>query len=150
MATTYTTQANKINEPQTYGFANPSEIGGSEKIAFFSKTCASEAISDVIRLTKLPAGARVLGIVWTSEDLSSGSATLDIGDSSDTDRFVIDVAVGAGAIATGNLTLRTPTTETPDIGLGYKYSSDTWIQALVKTAALNTGKFWGFVRYVVD
>ena len=150
MANSFSTQAEKINAPATYGVNKPSEERGRIRSNWFQHTCESEGIGENISLTKLPAGARVVGIKWASDDLSSGSATLAIGDSADTDRLVSSVAVGAGAIGHSHLVLRTPTTETPDIGFGYTYSADTWIIATVATAALNTGKLWGQIEYVCD
>jgi len=151
MAITYSTQAEKINAPQTYGVANASEQGGRIKSNFFQHTCESESTGSTIYLTKLPAGARVVNIRFACEDLGgTNGATLEFGDSSDTDRLVSAFDVSTAAIAMGNRVLRTPTTETPDIGFGYKYAADTWILATTATQALNTGKFWGTVDYIVS
>lgn len=145
------TQAEKILNLATAGLQlNPNELHGRLRVGYFQHTCESETASSVIRLTRVPAGARIVGLIWASEDLSAGAATLDIGDSSDVDRLIAGLDVGTAALGYSLRALRSPSTETPDVGIGYAYSSETWIQATVNTASLNTGKFWGFLLYVVD
>lgn len=154
MATTYTTQAAKINDlANTYAPLKPNELHGRVRVAFFQETCVgSEAIGDIIRLTKLPAGSRVVDFKFCCEDIGAATATLGIGDADDSDRLVSAIAV-ASAVAFGaaSTILRTPTTETPDIGFGYVYDAETWITATVQTAALDAASnFWGAIFYVVD
>ena len=150
MADTNSTQYAKIaSAVGTYAPLQPNESRGKVQCEFFQHTCESEGIADNISLCKVPANARVLAIMWASDDLSAGAATLDIGDADDTDRLVADAAVSS-ALAYAPLTLRTPTTEDPDIGFGYEYTAETVIIGTVVTAALNTGKLWGAVLYVAQ
>lgn len=151
MASTNSTQYDKIaNATATYAPLAANESRGKIQCEFFQHTCESESIANTISLCKVPANSRVLAIFWASEDLSAGAATLAIGDSGDADRLVSAAAVGAAAIAYGPLALRSPTTETPDIGFGYEYATETVIIGTVATAALNTGKLWGAVLYVAS
>ena len=152
MATTYSTQYNNIRNRATAGIQNGTqEFAGKIRTAYFSKTAESEGTASTIFLTKLPSGARVVGIDWCSEDLSAGAATIEIGDASDTDRLVSAFDVGTAAIAAGPRVLRTPDTETSQtIGFGYKYTAETDIIATTAVAALNTARFWGVIQYVVD
>ena len=148
MADTNSTQYDKVaNASTTYSPLAANESRGKIQCEFFQHTCESEGIGDTISLCEVPANARILAIYWASDDLSAGSATLDIGDSGDDDRLVADAAISS-AIAYGALTLRSPSTETPDVGFGYEYSAKTVITGTVVTAALNTGKLWGAVVYV--
>jgi hypothetical protein len=150
MADTNSTQyAKQVDAPNTYAPLQPNEYLGKVQASFFQHTCESEGIGDTISLCKVPPNARVLAILWASDDLSAGSATLDIGDSGDADRLVADAAISA-ALAYAPLTLRSPTTETPDVGFGYEYTAETVITGTVVTAALNTGKLWGAVLYVAQ
>lgn len=126
------------------------DLGGRLRVAFFSKTAASETSGSTINLTKLPGNSRVLAILWASDDLGAGSASIEIGDSGDTNRLVAAFDVASAAIAYGLLALRTPTTITPDIGFGYTYTDATVITATTSVGDLNTGKFWGAVIYVKD
>lgn len=132
---------------------DPTELAGRLRVAYFQHTCESEAFatSDTINLTVLPAGARVIDIIFCCEDISAGAATLTIGDSGDPDRLVASFdASGALAPRNSTVALRTPTTETPDIGFGYKYTAETVIYATVGGANLDTDNLWGAIFYVVD
>lgn len=149
MATTKTTQFKYIDSTNT-GYLRPDELGGRVRSAFFQKTCESEQVGDTIKLTKLPANARITGILFASEELGSAGASLEIGDSGDTDRLVAAFDVGTAAVAYGLRTLRTPTTESPDLGFGYRTTAEVEITATVSAAALSTRKFWGEILYVID
>jgi len=134
----------------------PSELGGRERTAFFSHASVAEATADTINLTVLPAGARVVGMRFCCNDMSTaGAATLTIGDVGDPDRLVLAFDVGTAAIAERNdgavfLGLRTPSLITPDVGFGYTYAAETIITSTVAVAALTVGLMFGTITYVVD
>lgn len=150
MADTNSTQYAKVASANTtYDPLQPNEYLGKVQCSFFQHTCESEGIGDTISLCEVPANARIIRITWASDDLSAGAATLDIGDSGDADRLIEDIDVSS-AVAASVQTLRSPSTETPDVGFGYEYTSKTVITATVVAAALNTGKLWGTVEYVAS
>jgi len=149
MATTKTNQFEVI-DGTTVDKLDPIDLEGRIRVAFFSHTCESEASGSTIKLTKVPAGARVLAIAFASEDCGNAGATIEIGDSGDTDRLVSAFDIGTAAVAYSFRAMRTPTTETPDIGFGYQYTSATEITATTAVDALNTNNFWGAIFYVVD
>jgi len=82
--------------------------------------------------------------------MGAAGATLEIGDSGDTDRLVSAFDVGTAALAYSFRVLRTPTTETPDLGFGYTYTSETDILGTTAVDALGTNNFWGAILYVID
>lgn len=156
MATLYSTQATIINNMALGASPAPidvTDLGGRVRSAFFSyTTVGTEAVSDVIRLTKLPKGARVIGFNACAEDIGAATCVLAIGDADDVDRLVTGLVVSAALAPNAASTiLRTPTTEIVDIGFGYKYTAETWINATVTTAAIDAvGQLWGVIQYVVD
>lgn len=156
MATFHSTQAAIINNMALGASPAPidvTDLGGRVRAAFFSyTTLGNEVVGDVIRLTKLPKGARVVGFNAAAEDIGAATCVLSVGDADDVDRLVTGLVVSAAlAPNAASTALRTPTTEVPDIGFGYKYTAETWISAVVTTAAIDAvGQLWGVILYVVD
>jgi hypothetical protein len=101
---------------------------------------AALALNDLIRMVKMPAGARVLGVTLGADDLDTGGSpaiTLDVGDDADPDRYVAASTIGqTGAAPTGAIL---------KAGFGYVYSEDDTIDILVK-AAPATGATTGTLR----
>lgn len=150
MATTTTRQFDNLTNVLTEPIeARPFDAGGKRRALWFAHTCEEETVGSTIKLSVIPAGARVVGLSFQSQDLSGGAATLRIGDSAQTDRLVADFDVSA-AVASGSVKLQQPTVEIPDQGYGYVYTARTEIIATVGGAALNTGKFWGTITYLLD
>ena len=58
----------------------PVELSGRVRIAYGKVTCSAvqEASGSIINITKLPLGARVLGLLTKFGDMSDGSATLTL------------------------------------------------------------------------
>lgn len=131
-------------------------LHGDVRSAYFSYDtgAAGPAVADVIQLVQVPAGARVLAIWVVYEAMSSagGTAGADFGDSGDADRFV--TALDMDAASTGKFLLlrqEDAASDAKTLGIGYKYSAVTRIEAKV------TGEAWavnkridGFVLYVVS
>ena len=131
----------------------PDELHGRVRVAYFEHTTSEEAVAATINLTKLPAGARVVGFLFSAvAAVGDTNATLEIGDSGDSDRLVSDIDVdGAVAINAASTLLRTPDAVPTTIGFGYRYTSATIITATVRAAALLDAKtFSGVIFYVVD
>lgn len=99
---------------------------------------ATPALNDVVQMVKIPAGAKILDIVLTSTDIdTNGSPTvvLDVGDGSDTDRFIDGSTIG-----------RTGGVERLNAHAGhlYEYTADDTIDVLIQagpaTGAVGTFK----------
>jgi hypothetical protein len=90
MATAFLSdQATKYsaNPPQKI---NPNEGSPSDAgMIFFSKTLAASglAIGDTIELCKIPAGVRVVGLVFSWDTAQGGTATMAIGISGTTGKY---------------------------------------------------------------
>jgi hypothetical protein len=158
MATIQATQATKIANASlgTYAPLLPGELGGRLRVAYFSHTTTASGngtvVGDIIQLTKLPARSRVVDFAFLCEDIGAATATLGIGDTGDSDRLVSAIAISAAvAHRAASTILRTGTTEEPDLGWGYLYTTETWISATIQTAAIDAvGQFWGYIVYFVD
>jgi len=109
---------------------------------------AALAAASIIQLgDKLPAGAVIVDILIATDDLAGSTATLDIGDSHDADRYAtaLDVHTTAGGnryslMNDGNID-----------GIGYKIGTNTGddqLQAVVNTNAI-TGTIKVFIVYAV-
>jgi hypothetical protein len=105
---------------------------------------AALALNDVLEMVKVPAGAIVVGCVLATDDLdTNGTPTivLDVGDGSDTDRYIDGSTVGqAGGVTDfSNLAIG---------GIGYTYTSEDTIDILVQ-AAPATGATSGTIKLSV-
>lgn len=114
---------------------------------------AALALNDVIQMVPIPQGAFIQGITLSSTDTdTNGSPAIiyDVGDGSDTDRFIDGSTIGqAGGVVTNNGTV-VPTASSGVIatGLGYKYTVDDTIDVLVQVAP-GTGATSGSILLTV-
>ena len=129
--------------------AQGSDLGGKLRVAWFTHLAAAESTSDVIQLTIVPDGARILGVMLHGLDNGVGT-TLDIGDADDVDRLVDGYVVGTGTFGPEWVTMALPDAETPTKGWGYKYTARTVITATVLTAALGTAIIYGAIVYAQE
>jgi hypothetical protein len=153
MATTQTDQYEALTSVATDAIqARVGDTGGKLRVLWFAHTCESETDGSLIRLTILPAGARVLDVVMYWEDLSTGSPTLTIAtEASGALGTTIGFVTDAGTAATvPTSVVYVPTAEVPDQGFGYRTPTQVTIVASPGGASLNTGKFWGAIYYTVD
>lgn len=151
MATLYSIQAGKIaNAANTYAPIGPDELDGAVRQAYFSYNfTGAEVANDIIRLTKLPPGARIIAIFMANEDCGT-TVTADIGDTGDTDRLVTAYALGTAAVDW--MVMRrddTTTTENPVLGVGYKTSAETFIDITLTAVTTPTANatIRGFILY---
>lgn len=159
MATFYSNQATKINNltTGTYAAVPTDELAGRLRVAYFSYSFAgTEATNDTIRLTKVPAGARILGLTYYNEDCGT-TVTADFGDAGDVDRFLASVALGTVSSAQVYALLRQSTENegesTPiTLGYGYKYTTETWLDIFLSSVSTPTANATvrGHFTYVVD
>lgn len=134
-ATNYALQANPTGENQLA----PGLNHGRVRCVIDSFTFAGEAAGEVIRIAKLPIGARVIAVGVVTDGLG-GAATLDIGDENTANLYADDIATTAGVLAINN-----------NENLGYEIDDSTKQIILVTTAAAAaTGTMQTVVVYSAD
>lgn len=139
MATFTATKAASTYPAKGYGQS------GDCKVVFSTyELTAALAANDVIEMVRVPRGAVVTGVVLSTDDLdTNGTPTivLDVGDGSDTDRFIDGATVGqaGGTTDASNLAIA---------GIGYEYSAEDTIDVLVQ-AGPATGATSGTISLVV-
>jgi hypothetical protein len=143
MATYSSTQyANYTAVPPT--LVKPNELGGRGRIAYFAVTTSAYASTgDVINLTTLPKGARVVGgrIVWAA---NAASTTLSVGYTGAATRYLGATAVGAAA---GGADLA----NTIALNLGEELTAITTVIATPGGATWTAAtSILGFIEYVID
>lgn len=155
MATTYTSTYAKGPEATTKTPAYPNKfpaLAGVGCVAYGEYTLTSAAelgtINNVIEMVRVPAGARIIGMHGYLPDNDGGASfTLDVGDGSDTDRFIAASTVGqaAGWFSTVNMA---------STGVGYKYTAadtiDLLVHAAPASAAATSGTVYLWVHYIVE
>ena len=129
-------------------------IGAKERINFFSILTTGSASGDVLQLTKVPKGARILGGSLITEALGS-SVTLSLGTDVALSQGVANTAIAAGAAnllaATSHASAAvTSFAATYALGAGARCDAgETTISATVGGATPTTAvQIQGFVRYV--
>ena len=80
---------------------------------------ANLAANDVIEMVKIPARATVQEVIVSASASVAATSTGEVGDGSDTDRYVASGSIGGGAATLGRLNAAT--------GHGYTYTSDDTI-----------------------
>ena len=143
MATYSSSQyANYTAVPAT--LVKPNELGGRSRIAYFAVTTSAYASTgDVINLTTLPKGARIVGgrIVWAA---NAASTTLSVGTTASATRYLGATAVGASA---GGADVA----NTIALNLGDELTAITVITATPGGATWTAAtSILGFIEYVID
>jgi len=95
-------------------------------------------INDVIQMVPVQKGIKVVGMRLVTDDRDGGTTSvLDVGDGSDTDRFIDGSTIGqAGGSADF---LSGLVGATPAAALGYEYTEDDTIDVLVQVAPTSSG-----------
>lgn len=103
---------------------------------------AALVLNDVIQMITVPNGMTVIDVILGTDDLDtdgSPAIVLDVGDGSDTDRFIDGATVGqAGGVASLNEV----------DGMGYTYTAEDTIDVLVQVAPA-TGATTGTIKLTV-
>lgn len=112
-----------FEKQDSLGFANPTEptdIRGRVRHAFAQLNTTDQPVlnGDTISLFRLPKGARILGIIADYGAMGT-STTLTIGDSGDSDRYLVSTSVAAAG----------RTDALASTGFGYILPEDTTILA---------------------
>lgn len=92
------------------------------------------AANDVIQMVKVPAGARVLDVILTSEDLdtnASPTTVFDVGDGDDPDRYIDGTTIGQGG---GVVRIGQSVAAGATDGLFYRYTTEDTIDITVAAA----------------
>lgn len=114
MATQNGTNYAKAIDPSSANILAAGLWGGKVRVQKDDFTFAGEAAGEVIRVGRLPKGAKFLFAIVTSAALGSG-VTLQLGDSGDDDRYMV-----ATAHASAATTISAPTS-----GIGYETTAET-------------------------
>lgn len=119
----------------------PSELGGRVRVAYgrFTTPSAGLPVGDIVRMVKVPKGARLVAIFHAFAGMSSGAgvAGADIGDSDNPTRFATAVNLDTGG--SGFAPINQDTTaglREPALGQGYIFPQETAITYRV------TGEAW--------
>lgn len=143
MATYSSSQhANYTAVPAT--LVKPNELGGRSRIAYFAVTTSAYASTgDVINLTTLPKGARIVGGRIVHE-ANAASTTLSVGTTDSATRYLGATAVGASAGGTD-------VANTVALNFGDELTAITVITATPGGATWTAGtSILGFIEYVID
>jgi hypothetical protein len=105
MATLYGTQYDAAYVTQPTSKIAPGDVSGHKKVAYFDYVVtAAPTNGDVLKLCKLPKGARVLDVVMSFPDLGTGGALnvginggTNAGETADADAFLVNVDVATAA-----------------------------------------------------
>lgn len=147
---------NGVNYKKVYvddpsGKANKGEYNGHKKVLFDEITFDQDVIADddIIKIGKLPAGARVLKAVVKSDQMGTtgifnfGHAASESGDiSADEDAFVVGADAGGQAVQADG--------EGAGIGVRYDEAVEVQLQMSEATDAANGDTVQAWVEYVVD
>ncbi len=105
MATYYGVNATKRDNQAIPQLIGPGEVKGRLLCAYDEFTLTADLVggTDIIKMMKLPSGARVHDVVLYSDDLDASGGTLDVGwaantvDLADADGFLATVDVATAA-----------------------------------------------------
>lgn len=142
--------------PPNFAPLKPNQLHGRKRVAFFSKTFASESAGANIALCVLPKGARITG-GDISFSATTGSATIALGLAGKDLTGYIDAAgsvsdgvallLAAAAITT---TPRVPFANTQALYYGYETEKELWLTLTTAAASMGTQVLKGHIEYVVD
>lgn len=155
MATLYGNQYNAafVTKPSTK--IAPGDVSGDIKFMFFDYTItAAPTAADVIKLGKLPMGAKVVDAVLQFPDLGT-AGVLNLGnaagaggvEAADADSFLVNVDVNAAADAVSMQSQM----EASGANAGYlkEFAEEVEVQIDVATAwTVTTGTIKGYIAYV--
>jgi len=150
MADLYGVQATKVNTgPTGANIVSPGLLGGRVRCMVDTYEASAAAIGATIQLGQaLPVGAKVLGFIFAHDAL--GSATVDLGDADNADRYIDGANVSsAGIINEGDATLIDGIAYEV-LGTGATASGDDTTILLTVIGATLTGTIKLVLFYTVD
>ena len=123
-----------------------SEVGGRMRVAYDTYEASSLGADSTISMFKLPKGARVWQMILITDSLSS-SATLQVGDSGDPNRFITESICGdankvhymhpKAHASNSNVTLVGGVSGTGIDGFGYATTAETTVIITTADAAIS-------------
>jgi len=143
MANYYGVNKTKTLTPDGGHIVSAGDLGGNIRIMYDQYEAAGEAAGSVIYMgQQLPVGARVLNVILAHDAL--GSATFDVGDTDDPDRYIDGANVSsAGIVSMSEAALVD--------GLGYEIDGDNDQDITILTISdAVTGTIKLLVFYTVD
>lgn len=146
MTAFYSTQVTKLRQTPR-AEVKPNEIGGRVRVAYFDFTVPAGGvdIDDTVELTKIPAGARLLGGKLVSEAMSSGgaAASIQLGDGTTATKYLGTTSIDAAAQA--------DFAHTAALNYGEELSAELTLTATAVTEAwVAAAVLRGHVLYVTD
>jgi len=95
-------------------------------------------LDDIIQMVKVPAGATILELILSVDDLDTGTTlVLDVGDGADDDRYILGSTIGQGG---GTVRLGQGVTGAAAANaLNYNYTAEDTIDVHVDTAPAGGG-----------
>jgi len=158
MATVYGVNFTKFDQNVPKEQVNVAEHGARLRIQYDTYEASSLSAADVVKMARMPKGSRVWQVILVTDDLS-GSGTLQVGDSSDPNRFITESICGdankvhymhpKAHASDANVTLLGGVSGTGIDGFGYAYTAETDIIITVATAAV-TGTINLAIFYSLD
>lgn len=143
MPAIYSPQYSKI-VGSTYDPLKPNELSGRVRVAFFEFLTQNPgyAIGDILYLTRLPKGARMIGGNLAFGTMGAGT-TIKIGINGDDDRYLTDTSLASAG--------QTRIADTTAHFYGEELSSETDLFGTIGGAAYAAGQpLRGHIVYVID
>lgn len=109
---------------QARGGIDVTEVVGTYTVS------ANLAANDVLQMVKIPAGATVTDVTVGASAAIAATSTGEVGDGSDTDRYIASGAIGSNAASVSRLNSAA--------GLGYTYTSEDTIDIKFTTQTTPT------------
>lgn len=116
--------------------------GGRLRIAYDTYEASALGSGSTISTVVVPKGARIYDIHVLADDLGTSTATIEVGDSGDTDRYI-------AAYAVGSATFKSLLKDGKIDNVGYEQTADTTILITTATAAI-TGTIKIIVFYTYE
>lgn len=155
MATLYGTQYNAAYVAVPSAKIQPGDFNSEVKSIYFEYTwTAVPTAADIIKLAKLPKGARVLDFVVSFPDLGT-TGVLEFGWAAGVESGVtIEAASASGFLAAVDVNTAAATVGIIEqgnlVGFGKEFLAEVDVQCTVTTAwTLAAGTFRGYIEYVI-
>jgi hypothetical protein len=148
--TNYGTNFTKFDQNVPKEQVNVAEHGARLRVQYDAyETDGNEGAGSTIAMARMPKGARVWQVILVTDDIHA-SATLQVGDSSDPNRFITESICGddnkvhymhpKAHASDGNVTLLGGASGTGIDGFGYAYTAETDIIITTASATLAASK----------
>ena len=142
MATVYGENYTKYLTPTGSNITDPGELGGKVRVMTDTYEAAAVAAGSTIHMGKpLPVGAKIIGVTLAFDAL--GSATISVGDSTSTARYITATSVSSAGMVDMEEGDKVD-------GLLYEIASTTTDIILTTASAAITGTVKLIVKYIYE